>query len=242
MDKIKNNVTKEHKIVLVGVLVIIAGVMVISGGKNHYSLADFGVSPLIGKNCSETPGTQNSPVAISFNSPYVPSVREKIKELITKHGGKITNDSLESYWSEGGYTASDDTSYMTAIFETSREEFLVELSVLIEESGGVNEGYNYSSGEDYGAYSSYASCASMMHDVAADFLELKILTKALKEENKTKNISLLSQSIAESKMSLQESVDIANNFFSASDKPAVDISIFTLQKEEDMSIKLRPMY
>ena len=239
MDKIKKH---QHAVVLVSLVVIVVSFAYLSASKNHYSLADFGVSPPRERDCSQAKDPVNSSTTVSFNAPDVPSMRDKIKELIKKHNGSIVSDSLESYWGEGEYVSEDSSAYITAVFETSRAEFLSELSVLIEDVGGVNEGYNYTDGSGYDSYSPYGSCASMMHDVAADFLELKILAKALKQENRIKNIALLSRSVNDSRIALQESVDAVNSFFTVSDKPSVDISIYTIRKDGDIILKPVPMY
>ena len=187
------NMKKQHLVLIIIVIILIVGFLSMSSRKSRYSLADLGVSPLLQTDCSLVKDSGNSPVTISFNAPQVPSLHEKVKELVKKYNGHITSDSLYSYATGDPSIPSEDSATVIATFDTKREEFLAEMSTLMKNSGGVNTNYSYSDGTDYGVYSPYTSCTSMLQTVWSDALQLEILTKALKREDRTRNIALLSQ-------------------------------------------------
>lgn len=241
MDKIKKH--SVIVIVILALLVIVITSFAVAGYRKNYSLADFGISPLLKPDCSSVKNTNNnSPVTISLNAPNVSVMRDKIKLLIIKYNGQITSDSFNSFPTINTPTSypsvipnasSQDTANIIATFNKSQNDFLTELSGVVTSSGGVNTGYSYTdnSQPQYGnVYSSYTSCINMMQSVSADILQLEIFTKALKDDSNVADISLLSQSISTVKSTLQNDVNNINNFFATSDEPSVSISINNLQK------------
>jgi hypothetical protein len=169
-------------------------------------------------------------------------MRDKVKALVLKYKGKITSESFNSYpiysystppTVSANPSETSESSSINAIFEKSQSEFLVELSDVVRNSGGVNTGYSYTdlTQPQYGGiYTTYASCADMMHNISSDLLQLEIFTKAIKEGRKLEEISLLSKSITSARDTLQSDVNNLNNLFSTSDKPSVSITINSLQK------------
>jgi len=237
---------KKHSVVIIVILalLVIISFAVHSSYKKNYSLADFGVPPLLKPDCSSVKNTNtNSPVTISLNAPNVSAMRDKIKLLIIKYNGQVTSDSFNSYpivaSAPSGYpsptinASSQDTANITATFDKSQNDFLTDLSGVVVSSGGVNTGYSYtdaSQPQNGNIYSSYTSCINMIQSIQADILQLEIFTKALKEDNNLGDVSLLSQSVSTAKSNLQNDVNNINNFFATSDEPSVSISINTLQK------------
>ncbi|HEY4513101.1 MAG TPA: hypothetical protein VJH06_01125 [Candidatus Paceibacterota bacterium] len=241
-------ITKNNRVLLVILIVVLVlAVFSSSNKKKNYSLSDLGVAPLVKSDCSSFKDKEaSSPVTISFDVPNVSSMREKIMGLIEKHKGHITSDSFNSY--PGSFepgmppASSQDELSINATFEKSQAEFLTELSNLVKSVGGTDTNYNYTDGSKYAygygtGYSSYSSCNEMLQFVQADMLQLEVLIKALKEEHDPSNISLLSQAISNVKTTLQTDVNSLNDFFSAPDKPSVNISVYTLQKDIDFNLK-----
>lgn len=245
MDKIK----KDTLVLILGVsLVVIVAVITcvnLTSNRRQYSLADYGIQPLSKPDCSSLEKENaTSPVNISLNAPNVSSMRDKIKALIPKYNGKLTSDSFNSYPSYPSYSPSpmpvypidsysQDSANLVITFEKSQNEFLTELADVVKAGGGINTGYNYVDTTDpqysYG-YSSYSSCISSMQSVKADMLQLEIFTNALRKARSGEEVSLIGQSIANSKINLQNDVSMVNNFFAISNKPSVNISINAIQK------------
>ena len=231
MDK-----AKKHSVAITVVLALLVIVyFAVHGDRKNYSLADFGVPPLIKPDCSSVSNTNvTSPVSVSFNAPNVSDVYNKIKTLITKYNGHITSDSFNSYPSSDSKTPSQDNASVTVTFDKSQVDFLTELSSTVKNAGGVNTNYNYTDGNPspyntgYSSYSSYSTCVTMMQNVQTDVMQLELFIKALKEEHSPQNIAFLSQSISTVKSTLQTDVNNMNSFFGTSDKPSVSISINTL--------------
>ena len=234
MEKAK----KYSVVIMLALVIVIITPFAIHRDSKKYSLADFGMPPLLKPDCSSLKtANNNSPVTINLNAPNVSAMRDKIKNLITKYNGHITSDSFSSYAPSvpavPTVTSSQDSTNSTATFDKSEYAFLTELSDVVKSSGGVNSGYTYTDGSQpqYNTgYSSYASCVNSMMNISSDILQLKVLTNALKEERETLNISLLSQSITNFKITLQSDINTVNSYFTVSDQPSVSISVNSLQK------------
>ena len=228
-----DNVKKHHVLIIIVLAVLIILFFRISSRKENDSLFSFGLSALTKTDCSSFKNSNIiSPVTISFNAPNVSMVQGKIKVLVAKYNGHIKNQSFSSYPSSTP-DAPDENASIEATFDSSQDEFLAELSEVVKTSGGVNNGYNYNDGSStsqYGEYSSYSSCMEMMETVSTDAIQLETLTRRLEQEHNKTNISLLSQSIYNTKTTLKTDVNNANNFFATSGKPSVSISIYTLKK------------
>jgi hypothetical protein len=243
MDNLKKYYMVTGVVVLA--LIIVIASFVTDNYKRNYSLADFGVAPLLKPDCSSlATADANTPVTISLNAPNVSLMRDQVKALILKYNGHITSDSFNSYAPSApvpltsysnlpAVASSQDSANINATFDKSQDAFLAELSSTVKSAGGVNSGYNYTDGTQpqYNiGYSSYTSCVNAMMNVSADILQLKVLTQALKEEHNTLNLALLSQSISTAKTTLQNDANSANAFFTTSNQPSVSISINALQK------------
>lgn len=220
-------------VVLVSVLVAVVG-CTMNNNRGNYSLADFGVQPLATADCSSLKNVkQNSTVNFSFNASDVSSLRDKVKVLIAKYNGHISFDSFESYpapHDSKSSSYSQDTASIAVTFDKSQNEFLAELSSVVKSSGGINSNYNFS---DVAQSQPYSSCVNTMQNVATNLLQLEVFTKALRGERNAFNVSILSQSISNTKGNLQNDVNSLNDFFPSSagnGKPLVSISISTLQK------------
>jgi hypothetical protein len=235
---------KKHKMLAIGTGIVLIAVISFSfhQNKSNNHLSDYRVPPLIKPDCSSLKNSNNSPVTISLNAPNVSIMRDKIKTLALKYKGVITSDSFSSYplyqypttpTVSESMPATSDSATISAIFEKSQNEFLTELNDVVRTSGGVNTGYSYTdlTQPQYGGvYTTYASCADMMHNISSDLLQLQIFTKAIKEVHEPEEISLLSKSISSARDNLQSDVNNINNLFVTSDKPSVSITINTIQK------------
>ena len=229
---------KKHLIIILFIsLLYIISVVVYHARddrKNYstYSLADFGVMPLLKSDCSILSSTTvGSPISISYDAPNVSMLREKIKTVVTKYNGHITSESFNSYPSVDSKTSPQDSASVTITFDAYKNDFLTDISSVIKSSGGVNTNYNYSdtNNQSYNSvYSSYSNCTALIQNVQADILQLSLFMKALKEEHNAQNIALLSQSIFVAKNALQTDVNNANSIFGSNDKPTVTITVSTL--------------
>lgn len=232
----------NYKLLIVLVLVLFfVGWFFMNKKQTELSLSELGMQSMIKPDCSSVKdsNSQNYPVSVSFGVKNVSDMHDKVKDLIKKFNGQISSDSFNSYPSyqavpmtlENGAKAtqtSQDSANFTVYFDKP-DEFLSALSNLVKDNGGKNTAYNYSDGVQYGGgYSTYNSCQSFLQNIQTDVLQLSIFTKALREERSSANISIISQSIANTKSNLQNDISSFNNFFSTVNKPTVNISINSL--------------
>jgi hypothetical protein len=223
-----NFIKRHHILSIVIIFLIIITALNIFTHTKGYSFADLGVTAPTEKDCSALKGKHSvTPVSLSVNVPRVAPLQEKIKTLIVKYEGNITNDSFSSYQSYPStpVPVNNDSFNLTIEFKKSRQEFLSEVSELIKSSGGTNVNYNYSDSTYDASYSPYASCANSLQRVKISKIQLEVLTKAFRMERNPENISLLSQSIYDARSTLQNSIDTMNSYMTVSDIPSVTISV-----------------
>ena len=223
------NFLKKHTLLSTSLAFLLVIVLLnIFMHKKGYSYADLGVTPPTEKDCSLLKNKHAvTPVSLLVSVPQAAPFREKIKTLITKYEGNITNDSFSSYPDYTNASSGNTESFnITVEFKKSQDEFLAELSELIKNSKGTNLSYTYNNNTyDNTSYSPYASCLNSLQMVKNAKLQLEVLTKALRTERNPENISLLSQSVYDTRSVLQNNINTMNSFMTVSDIPSVSISV-----------------
>ncbi len=211
--------------VIAVIIIIILGACFVLSHKNDkkYSLADFGITPLLQADCSSVKNEGGpAEVSVSFNAHNVPALHDAVKALIAKYNGNIMSDSLEINPGQTPDSSSSDNATVTVSFDKAQKEFLTDLAATVKSSGGVES--SYSMGDSAG-YSPYTTCEDYMRTLSADVLELGVLTNALKNQHSPDNIALLSGAISYSRNNLNSDVDRTNDFFVTKSKPTVSIYI-----------------
>lgn len=208
---------------VIAVFVIVYKTMV---DDRHYSFADLSVTEPTSLDCLSIKDQKNHSVTISLSAKNVSSIRDKIKTLITKYDGVISNDSFNSYPNSSG---SSDNANLVVTFAKSQKEFLSELGELTKSMGVSNNNYSFYDGSQQYGYSPYSACLGMVQNVALYKEQLELFNKSLKREHDPKVTVLLGMSISAGQSSLQNAVNSLNDFFKQSNNPSVNINIYTTQ-------------
>ncbi len=224
-----------RKILLIGggivvILVLACGLTVANlreQRSQRYSLTDFGLISPLTTDCASIRGKENYPVTLSLTTKNVAGMRDEIKTLIAKYNGKVNSDSYNSYLvaSSPQASVSQDSTMLVVSFTQSQKEFFDDLKNVVKNFGAENAGYNFQSGSLEGAYSPYSTCVGMLYSISLDEKQMEIFTQALRYEKNPETVSLISQSIANVRTTLQSNISNLDSFFLTTNNPTVTISI-----------------